>query len=67
MPKDMVRQLRSEAVSWLLGGAIFLLSAAPVFGHVLVDRTLLRTDLWVAAMIIVWLRRYARKVMPEYR
>lgn len=67
VPKDMVRQLRYEAVSWLVGGAIFLLSAAPVFGHVFVGGSLLRTDLWVAAIIVVWLQRYARKLVPESR
>jgi hypothetical protein len=33
VPKDVVRQLRSEGVSWLVGGVVFLASAAPVFGR----------------------------------
>lgn len=63
VPKEMMQQLRSEAVSWFVGGAIFLVSAAPFFGRILIDGTLLRTDLWIAALVVVWLRRNMRKFL----
>jgi uncharacterized membrane protein len=61
VPREMVKRLRFEAVSWLISAGLFLVSAAPVFDSVLVGGTFLRTDLWAAALVIVWVMRGVRR------
>jgi len=63
VPREMVRRLRNEAVSWLISAGLFLVSAAPVFDSVFVGGTFLRTDLWAAALVMVWVMRGVRRTL----
>ena len=63
VPKDMVKRLRFEAVTWLVSAAVFLTSAAPVFNTIYAGGTFLRFYLWIGALIIVWIRRTARRAL----
>jgi uncharacterized membrane protein len=67
VPHDMVRQLRSEASTWVISAGIFLVSAAPVFGRISVGGVImtglsLRTLMWLAGALVVWLRRNYAKI-----
>jgi uncharacterized membrane protein len=67
VPKEMVRQLRSEAGSWLVAGAVFLVSGLPFFNSTFLFGTFVRFDLWVGALLIVTIRRSASRILspPE--
>jgi hypothetical protein len=65
VPREMIKRLRTEAVTWLLSAAVFLVSALPVLDKVYVDGTYPRTDLWVGALVVVRIRRSARSVLEE--
>jgi uncharacterized membrane protein len=65
VPRDMTKQLRSEAFSAFVAGAIFLVSALPLFGVLYVGDTQSRTDLWVAALVLTWVRRGVKRILPE--
>jgi len=67
VPKDMIRQMRWEATTWIISAAIFLVSAFPAFGRVSLDGLSvtglsLRQVLWLVAIIVVWLRRGAARI-----
>lgn len=57
VPKDMIHSLRWEALGWLVSAAIFLVSAAPTLDGVMAAGTSLRIDMWIAALIVTWIRR----------
>jgi uncharacterized membrane protein len=61
VPKEMTGQLRSEATTWLISGAIFLISSTPIFDAMVVDGSFVRFDLWLGALLVVWIRRAARR------
>ena len=67
VPRSMIQQLRSEATTWLIAAGIFLVSAAPVFNTLVLGRTFVRNDLWLAALVIIWLRRSASKPKEDRR
>jgi len=61
VPKEMLRQLRSESANWFLSSAIFLVSALPVFGRVFVGGVAVsglsvRTVLWLSGVVVIWVR-----------
>ncbi|HYC27103.1 MAG TPA: TMEM175 family protein [Nitrososphaerales archaeon] len=62
VPTDMLRQLRSEALGWFASAALFLVSATPLFNDLVVLGTFVRTDLWLAALILSLVRRGARHI-----
>ncbi len=61
VPKAMISELRTEATTWAISAAIFLISALPAFDRLFVRGTFLRTDLWLAALVVIWLRRGSAK------
>ena len=69
VPKDMMKQLRREAVTWLMSGAIFLVSATPVFDTLLLGGTSVRTDLWLGAFLIIFVGSLTgkRRAPPSLR
>lgn len=62
VPKEMRKKLRNEAATWLISAAIFLISATPIFTGPLLQGTLVRTDLWLGALLVVFVRRRAGKL-----
>jgi uncharacterized membrane protein len=62
VPRAMIRELRTEATTWLTSAAIFLVSALPVFDNIAFRGTQVRFGLWFAALVVVWLRRRSTKV-----
>lgn len=61
VPAEMISRLRAEAGIWFTSAAIFLVSAAPLFGRTtlgsfLVTGLSLREFMWVGALIISWVR-----------
>ena len=67
VPKEMVSRLRSEAGIWFTSAGIFLVSAIPLFGKINVGEASiaglsLRELLWVAALVISWVRGRALEV-----
>jgi uncharacterized membrane protein len=61
VPSGMLRQLRTESVTWFISSAIFLASALPLFGRIGVGGVHLtgisiRTVMWLGAVLIAWLR-----------
>jgi uncharacterized membrane protein len=57
VPVNMIWRLRTEAYTWLASGALFLVSAAPVFNDLMLGGSLVRTDLWLGALVIAMVRR----------
>jgi uncharacterized membrane protein len=62
VPKEMRKKLRNEAVTWLVSAAVFLISALPFFNGVYLEGILVRTDLWLAALAVVFVRRRVGKL-----
>jgi uncharacterized membrane protein len=62
VPASMVWNLRTEAYTWLASGAIFLLSADPVFNGLVIGGNLVRTDLWFGALLVALIRRGTAKL-----
>ncbi|HUH82616.1 MAG TPA: TMEM175 family protein [Nitrososphaerales archaeon] len=61
VPREMIRHLRSEAGIWFTSSAIFLVSALPFFGKIMlgpasVSGLSVRQYLWTAALIISWVK-----------
>jgi len=61
VPAAMLGRLRSEAEIWLTSAAVFLVSAIPLFGRISigslpVSGLSVRELLWVAALLISWVR-----------
>lgn len=60
--KEMRKKLRNEAVTWLISAAVFLISATPIFNGLSFEGTLVREELWVGALLVVFVRRRAAKL-----
>jgi uncharacterized membrane protein len=61
VPAKMLNRLRSEAGIWFTSAGIFLVSAVPLFGRISFGSVLLsgfsiRETLWVAALVLSWVR-----------
>jgi len=61
VPAEMLGRLRSEAGIWSTSAAIFLVSAVPLFGRisfgsVAVNGLSVREIMWVAALVLSWVR-----------
>jgi uncharacterized membrane protein len=61
VPSGMLRQLRTESVTWFISSAIFFASALPLFGRIDVGGVYLtgisiRTVMWLGAVLIAWVR-----------
>ncbi len=65
VPSDMLRQLRREAVAWFAAATFFLVSAAPAFDTLMIGPTFARTDLWVGALLVSWVRRSIERHHPS--
>jgi len=61
VPKSMINELRTEATTWSIAAGIFLVSALPAFDRIFIRGTFLRTDLWLGALVVIWLRRGSAK------
>lgn len=62
----MIRQLRSEAASWFIASAIFLVSAAPLFGKVdlsgmVTNGFTVRQVMWMIALAVALFSPSARR------
>jgi uncharacterized membrane protein len=62
VPDEMLASLKSESTLWFVASGIFLASALPVFGKVdlggvLVTGFSLRMLMWLAAILVTWVRR----------
>lgn len=65
VPADMLRQLRRESVSWYVGATFFLVSAAPIFDSLTYGGSFVRTDLWLVALLVTWVRRGIARRHPS--
>lgn len=67
VPKEMIRQLRSQAAVLLVAAAFFLVSALPLLNDVFVAGSFVRNDLWLGALLVIWISRGAMRlrVRPE--
>lgn len=61
VPSEMISRLRSEAGIWFTSAGIFFVSAVPLFGKITLGQIpvsgfSLRELMWVAALVISWVR-----------
>jgi uncharacterized membrane protein len=59
--KEMRKKKRNEAMTWLISAAIFLGSALPIFNEMFFEGITVRTELWLVALLVVFVRRRAGK------
>jgi hypothetical protein len=61
VPDVMIAKIKSESTLWFIACGIFLASALPIFGRVdlggvLVTGLSLRMVMWLAAILVTWIR-----------
>jgi len=66
VPGRLISQLRSEAASWFIASAIFLVSAIPLFGRfdlsgVVTTGFTIRQVMWIVALLVALASPAARK------
>ena len=66
VPGRLISQLRSEAASWFIASAVFLVSAIPLFGRmdlsgVVTSGFTIRQVMWIVALIVALASPAARK------
>jgi uncharacterized membrane protein len=62
VPTEIVSELRIEAVTWFSCSGLFLVSALPIIGILVVGGQSLRTVFWLLALGVVWVGRAFRRM-----
>jgi uncharacterized membrane protein len=57
VPNTMIRVFRSQSYVQMLSGAIFFVTAFPIFYEISLYGSPLRFDIWFFPLIVVWVRR----------